>query len=238
MARKPKTTKPALAGSKGGARSGARRVADAGIEGIFPNAMVADAWLRDIGIGRREGDLILECHEAIVAHCQEVRAGDLGFAETMLVSQAAALNAMFNGMAIRAGKAADRPETFERYMRLAFKAQAQARNTLETLAEVRFPRQVAFVRQANIANGPQQVNNGPAQASEQADNAHNKLLENADGQWLDAGATRPAIESNPPMEAVGEGNRAEIRQGKGDREQECVEGRRAPLATDDRKGPA
>src|SRR3546814_4081215 len=47
----------------------------------------------------------------------------------------------------------------EQYMRLALKAQSQARTTIETLAEVKNPKAVAFVKQANIANN-QQVNNG------------------------------------------------------------------------------
>lgn len=40
------------------------------------------------------------------------------------------------------------------------KCSTQCRATLETLAEIKNPRPVVFVRQANIANGPQQVNNG------------------------------------------------------------------------------
>jgi len=48
----------------------------------------------------------------------------------------------------------------EIYLRLALKAQAQCRTTVETLVEMKNPRPVAFVSQANISNGPQQVNNG------------------------------------------------------------------------------
>jgi hypothetical protein len=44
-------------------------------------------------------------------------------------------------------------------MRVALKAQNQCRMTLETLATVTNPR-VVYAKQANIANGPQQVNNG------------------------------------------------------------------------------
>jgi hypothetical protein len=46
----------------------------------------------------------------------------------------------------------------ETYLRLALKAQSQCRATLETLAAIRNPQPVAFVRQANIAHGPQQLN--------------------------------------------------------------------------------
>ena len=43
-------------------------------------------------------------------------------------------------------------------MRLALKAQAQARSTAEALAVIKNP--MPYIRQANIAHGHQQVNNG------------------------------------------------------------------------------
>jgi hypothetical protein len=50
---------------------------------------------------------------------------------------------------------------YEMCMKIALKAQAQSRMTWETLSEIKNPRQaVAFVKQANIANGPQQINTG------------------------------------------------------------------------------
>ena len=50
-------------------------------------------------------------------------------------------------------------------MRMALKAQSQCRATLETLATIKNPPAV-FARQANIAQGPQQVNNGMMPAGE------------------------------------------------------------------------
>ena len=78
----------------------------------------------------------------------------------MLVAQTIALNAVFSDMAWRAAENIGEylPAT-EIYLRLAFKAQAQFRATIEALAEIKNPRPVAFVKQANIAQGPQQVNN-------------------------------------------------------------------------------
>ena len=52
------------------------------------------------------------------------------------------------------------PDATETHLKLAFKAQSQCRTTLETLAEIKSPRSVAFVRQANTSAGPQQLNNG------------------------------------------------------------------------------
>ncbi|MDN8616544.1 hypothetical protein [Variovorax ginsengisoli] len=56
----------------------------------------------------------------------------------------------------------------ETYARLAMKAQCQCRTT----AEMKNP-PVVFARQANISNGPQQLNNGvPAGDAERAAQAH------------------------------------------------------------------
>ena len=46
-----------------------------------------------------------------------------------------------------------------KYLKLALRAQNQCRATAETLAMIKNPPNVSFVGQANIANGPQQVNN-------------------------------------------------------------------------------
>ena len=76
----------------------------------------------------------------------------------------------------------------ETYLRLALRAQAQCRATLETLAVIKNPQPVAFVRQANIANGPQQVNNAPAQPGEssrarESENQQNKLEAKVANGW-------------------------------------------------------
>jgi len=77
-------------------------------------------------------------------------------------------------------------------MRLAFKAQAQCRATVETLAEMKNPHPFAFVKQANIANGPQQVNNGASVSNARAvapageiQSEQSKRLEAPIGEWLD-----------------------------------------------------
>lgn len=90
-----------------------------------------------------------------------VQSGDMSDVEATLTAQAATLDAMFNELSRRAALNMGQhlPAT-EAYLRQAFKAQAQCRSTLEALAEIKNPRPVAFVKQANIAHGPQQVNNG------------------------------------------------------------------------------
>jgi hypothetical protein len=78
-------------------------------------------------------------------------------------------------------------EATEIYMRIGLKAQAQCRANLEAIAEIKNPKPV-FAKQTNIANGPQQVNNGgtalplpvPDQArAEENPFSPNKILEGA-----------------------------------------------------------
>jgi hypothetical protein len=54
------------------------------------------------------------------------------------------------------------------------------------------PKPGAFVQQASIASGPQQVNNGPAARAEASrarefESQPNKLLEQQRNEWLDGG---------------------------------------------------
>ena len=97
----------------------------------------------------------------------------------------------------------------ETYLRLALKAQGQCRATLETLAMIKNPQPVAFVRQANIAHGPQQVNNAPAQPGEssrarESENQQNQILEAKSGERLEFGKADAARKTDSALEAVGE----------------------------------
>jgi hypothetical protein len=144
-----------------------------------------------------------------------VHRGDLKRAEAMLISQAHTLDAIFHELARRAGlNMGEYLDAAETYMPLALKAQSQCRSTLETLAEIKNPKAVAFVQQANIAHGPQQVNNGtappPAEPSRagESEKPPNKLLESRDGERLDTGAAGAAGGADSSLEAVGAVNRA------------------------------
>ena len=76
------------------------------------------------------------------------------------MAQAVTLNTIFARCAVQASRNLEGQhlEGTERYLRLALKAQSQCRTTIETLAIVKNPTTI-FARQANIAAGPQQVNN-------------------------------------------------------------------------------
>ena len=76
-------------------------------------------------------------------------------------------------------------------MRLALRAQGQCRATAETLAAIKNGPAV-FARQANIAHGPQQVNNTLAVArAGNVETAPNEPLE-AHAKRLDSGTTSAA----------------------------------------------
>jgi hypothetical protein len=113
----------------------------------------------------------------------DVRKGDLSRPEAMLVAQAHTLDALFGNLIRRSqnNSSAGYLDAAETYMRLALKAQGQAVRTIEALAELKSPRAVAFVQQANITTGPQQINNGtvaPTRAGEN-ENEQNKQAKHA-----------------------------------------------------------
>ena len=151
--------------------------------------------------------------DAIQGTTQRVKGGDLSDLEGMLVAQATALQTIFTNLARRA-QAQQYQRNLEAFLGLALKAQTQSRATISALTDLKYPRQVAFVKQANIAHGPQQVNNRSFETSTRA-GAHAgekqirqiKQLEVGDGQWMDPGAKGSAGGADPHLEAVGKSNR-------------------------------
>jgi hypothetical protein len=139
-----------------------------------------------------------------------VRGGSLGQAESILINQATALQSLFARLVER-GMGSDSVPGFEANLRMALRAQAQCRATLETLAEIKNP-PVVYARQANVTTGPQQVNNGlvayPPSRARDADPVPNKLLEELDGQRLDTGTTCASGAADPHLATVGAVDRA------------------------------
>jgi hypothetical protein len=144
-----------------------------------------------------------------------VKAGDLAGVEAVLAAQVVALNVIFGELARRAAiRMEEHLDAMDRYLRLAMKAQSQCRATAETLAIIKQGPTV-YARQANIAHGPQQVNNGvqgPAAGSRtggKTESVNPELLRTSDGERLDTGTAGTASGSNPALEAVGSKHRAE-----------------------------
>lgn len=143
--------------------------------------------------------------EAMTASAKRVKDGDMRDVEAMLVSQATVLNGLFADLVRRSSinLGSSYFDAGERYLKLAYKAQNQCRMTLETLSTIKNP-PVVYAKQANIAHGPQQVNNGNSgtRAGENR-NAPNKLLEASHEQSLDARTTGTPGTSHSQMEAMG-----------------------------------
>jgi hypothetical protein len=152
---------------------------------------------------------VAELAEELSEQCEAVMAGKMGRAEAMLIAQANTLDAIFGELTRLAYcNWFTHLDAAERLMRVALRAQSQSRATLETLAEIKNP-PVVIARQANIAHGPQQVNNGidnsthSGARARESQSEQSKLLEANDGEWLDTGATGEAIGSDPAMATVG-----------------------------------
>lgn len=132
-----------------------------------------------------------------------LNSGDMTRAEDMLLAQAHTLDNLFAQLTGRALRSQQR-DGLESYMRLALKAQNQARATLQTLGEIKAPKQVAFVQQANIGNQVQVNNSTTAQPARtrKTKKAPNELLGVEHGERLDTRATSSAGGVDPAMAAL------------------------------------
>lgn len=144
----------------------------------------------------------------------KIKKGDYSDLEAMLFSQAKTLDALFMSFARTAISA---PTPYKRdYYAMAMKAQNQSRATIATLIKSKQePTKTTFIKQANIANGNQQVNNGlisPEKDSQtisvHSQTTQNKLLEEQSHgtTHLDKRTKRAAKRSYQELEAVGEIN--------------------------------
>ncbi|MEO7891959.1 MAG: hypothetical protein ABIW19_18335 [Vicinamibacterales bacterium] len=152
------------------------------------------------------------CFDAIKEAAGCVNRGDMNDMEGLMVAQALSLNAIYSEYARRsANNLRVNPEISERYMRLALKAQGQCSATVERLMASKNP--TIFARQANVAHGPQQVNNSimtrPADVARAGDleSRRNELLE-AQVERLDTGASGTAADRDSGMAPVGAIDRA------------------------------
>jgi hypothetical protein len=153
---------------------------------------------------------------------QQIQSGDLSKIEEMYISQAVALEGMFTSLARRA-KNQEKLLQYETHMRFALKAQNQCRATLQALVQLKQPSNTTFVKQANIAQGHQQVNN----LAEKNITPQNELLKGNYAE-LDTGTTTTPTGIDTTLEALGEIHR---RKDAGRQEKvitECLQNRQKP----------
>lgn len=118
-------------------------------------------------------------------------------AESFLISQAHVLDSIFSSLVKRSFNNIEAGfiETGEKYLKLALKAQSQTIRTIEAIGELKNPKNIAYVAQANISGGHQQVNNGSrmetltgGQNKLSAEGVDNELLQDTRTQGLKVGA--------------------------------------------------
>lgn len=126
------------------------------------NAIALSGWIGEAVETEQsdQGAAILAIADRIAEHVELARTNDLRDLESALVAQVMSLQATYTTLSRLASKNVNNVKVCDQYLRLALKAQSQCRCTIEALAEIKNPRPVAFVKQANIAAGHQQVNNG------------------------------------------------------------------------------
>ena len=147
--------------------------------------------------------------ESLQQSTDKAKAGDLSGLEAMLIGQATALQTIFTSLAKRASHQ-EYQTHFEAFLGLALKAQAQSRATISALVDLKYPRQATFVKQANIANGMQQVNNGTQSRPGEIQSQQNELLEDTSygSTQLDTRAAATPARSDTTMETMAAVHRA------------------------------
>lgn len=176
--------------NKNGLLLSSSTVMNAAVIEPFANDILKDVSLMSITAGLKQ-------------NIKAVQTGDMASVEAMLIGQAQALQTIFVSLGRKAANQTHLNQ-YTAFMNLALKAQNQSRATIQALTELKYPKQVAFVKQANISHGHQQVNNATntnANAQE-IKNAPNKLLEAENGEWLDTGTQGTTSRVNKAMATV------------------------------------
>ena len=124
--------------------------------------------------------------------------GDMTRPESILLSQAHTLDALFNSLVMKGLNQSHMPH-YESFLRLAYKAQSQCRSTLQTLSDIKNP-SIVYAKQANITNGNQQINNGVAAPRTQENIKYsNELLTELPNEALDNRRTGETVPVNSEL---------------------------------------
>jgi len=201
MTTKTVTTKKKTPLAKQAEQSESEKFAKVSLSASYMGAILADSFTSTI-LPKAE---LADVASALSDKITDIQNGNMQPIEAMLISQAHALQTMF----VTLGRMAASKTGLQQYiafMNMALKAQSQSRATIQALVELKYPKQATFVKQANISNGHQQVNNAtnthaPAHARENQ-NPQNKLLEAQHNEWLDNGKTATPSATNPAMATV------------------------------------
>lgn len=186
-------------------KSRERKLTETQLSPTILNALTTQSFLKSLA---GEVDLT-EAVEVMREKSDKILAGDLNELESTLTAQIVSLNAIFTNLARRSASK-DFLNQMETMMRLALKAQAQCARTAEILAAIKNP-PIVYAKQANIAQGHQQINNGVTSDAHTGKNKklQNELLNEAGNETLDTRGTAKTGGINQEVEAVGTLNRSE-----------------------------
>lgn len=138
--------------------------------------MLSPEFLALTTIGQFDTDLdATTLLDELKAQTAKIHDGNMQRAESVLMCQATTLDRLFANLAQRAIVQSNM-DHYDRFMKLALKAQNQCRMTLESLSNIKNP-PVIYAKQANVTTGLQQINNGtPATRTREIENQQNELL--------------------------------------------------------------
>ena len=150
-----------------------------------------------------------EMIDQLKAQSAAIHNDDLSRAESMLIAQAHTLDGLFAKLASHA-LTSNELGKLERYMKLALKVQSQSRATLQTLGDIKAPKQISFVKQANIGNQVQVNNTTTAHArTRKKQKEPNELLETHHGERLDTRTKSKTSRVNQTVATVEKQHRAD-----------------------------
>ncbi len=187
-----------------------RKLSEMKLSSTMQNAITVQSFSKPI-VGQ------IDLTEAIVVmkeKADKINEGDLSELESTLCAQAVSLNAIFGNMARRSAMS-DNLRHMETNMRLALKAQAQCARTIEAIAVIKNP-PVVYAKQANIAQGHQQVNNGCNHHVDGGNtNSPNELLNEDNHATLDTRGAIKTSKADQDLATVETINRRKNTKGKG-----------------------
>ena len=202
------TTKKKVTATKQDKQSESEHYAKVSLSPATMSAVLSEAFTNQLF----PDSTIAEVANVLRDKITNIQDGDMKPIEAMLIGQAQALQTMFVSLGRQAASKTSLPQ-YTAFMNLALKAQAQSRATIQALVELKYPKQATFVKQANIANGHQQINNNqnssdintpvhtPAHAKA-IENQPNELLSEMNHATLDTSGTAATSQINKAMATV------------------------------------
>ena len=188
------TTKKKTPVAKKDKESESENYAKVSLSASYMGAIISDSFTSTILPKAELADVVSALTDKITI----IQDGDMKPIEAMLISQAHALQTMFVTLGRMAASKTQLAQ-YTAFMNMALKAQSQSRATIQALVELKYPKQATFVKQANIANGHQQVNNATNTHAKENQSSQNKLMEAQANEWLDNRKTTTPSSTNQAM---------------------------------------